>query len=80
MAQRVGLSIREITDIFSALPPHPTPDDWGVVCRTLVSEAELRVADLRAQLDVLGGGGKLCELDTSTAPTGQRPVPPAPAC
>ncbi|MCM0619039.1 MerR family transcriptional regulator [Nocardioides bruguierae] len=61
LAQRVGLTVREIGDLFGTLPPDPDPEDWRAVAETLVSDAEQRVADLRRCLDQLESGGKLCE-------------------
>ncbi|WP_324650747.1 MerR family transcriptional regulator [Georgenia sp. H159] len=62
LAQRVGLTVREIAELFSELPPEPGPEDWQHVADRLVAEAEHRVARLRSQLDALGSDGKLCEL------------------
>lgn len=62
VAQRVGLTVREIADILVALPGDPRPQDWDIVCRTLIVEAEERIAGLRATLDALGGDGRLCEI------------------
>jgi MerR family redox-sensitive transcriptional activator SoxR len=62
LAQRVGLTVREIAEMFAGLPADPQPEDWGRIAHQLVTEAEQRVADLKAQLDALGSGGRLCEL------------------
>lgn len=62
LAQRVGLSVREIAELFAALPPDPGPEDWAVIGERLVTEAEARVEDLKAQLAALESGGKLCDI------------------
>lgn len=62
LAQRVGLTVREIAELFSPLPAEPEPEDWSRVADRLISQAEQRVTDLRAQLDALGSGDKLCEI------------------
>ncbi len=62
LAQRVGLTVREIAELFSALPADPGPEDWGRVAERIVTEAEQRVADLKARLELLGSGARLCEL------------------
>ncbi|WP_309631958.1 MerR family transcriptional regulator [Nocardioides zeae] len=62
VAQRVGLTIREIVEVLERLPADPAPADWGLVCERLVREAEERVAALQAQLDALGGDTRLCDL------------------
>ncbi|WP_433131183.1 MerR family transcriptional regulator [Micromonospora sp. CA-240977] len=53
LAQRVGLTVREIADVFQALPEKPSAQDWARVSDSLVAEAEARVADLRRDLDAL---------------------------
>ncbi|MEU1586912.1 MerR family DNA-binding protein [Micromonospora sp. NPDC005710] len=53
LAQRVGLTVREIADIFQALPEKPSAQDWARVSDSLVASAEARVADLRRDLDAL---------------------------
>lgn len=68
VAQRVGLTIREIAEIFDRLPANPAPADWGIVCHTLIREAEERMAALHAQLNALGGNTRLCELDDDNSP------------
>jgi MerR family redox-sensitive transcriptional activator SoxR len=65
VAQRVGLTVREIAEIFDDLPADPAPQDWGRVAETLIAEAEARTAALRSQLDEMRSGGRLCEIDTS---------------
>ncbi|MBM9462336.1 MerR family transcriptional regulator [Aeromicrobium sp. YIM 150415] len=62
LAQRVGLTVREIAGLFAGLPPAPEPEDWGRVAEQIVTQAEQRVADLKAQLDALGSDDKLCEI------------------
>ncbi|MPY79602.1 MAG: MerR family transcriptional regulator [Actinophytocola sp.] len=62
LAQRVGLSVREIAELFDDLPADPGPDEWGAIAGRLVIEAEERVAQLKARLAELGSGAKLCEI------------------
>ncbi len=62
LAQRVGLSVREIAEIFADLPPEPGPEDWGRIAAALIKEAETRTAELRARLDDMRTGVKLCEI------------------
>jgi len=62
LAQRVGLSVREIAELFAGLPADPGPDDWERVAGRLVAEAEWRITNLKTQLDSLGSDGKLCDL------------------
>ncbi|SIR80894.1 MerR family transcriptional regulator [Williamsia sterculiae] len=61
LAQRVGLTVREITELFDDLPTHPAPDDWGRITDALVAEAERRVAALRSYLAEMGSDGLLCQ-------------------
>jgi len=65
LAQRVGLTVREIAELFFGLPADPEAEDWGRIAAQLVTEAEQRVTDLKAQLDSLGSGAKLCDIDAA---------------
>ncbi|MGC5033435.1 MerR family transcriptional regulator [Micromonospora sp. DT229] len=62
LAQRVGLSVREIAELFTDLPPDPQPEDWQRVAGQLVTEVEQRVRHLKAQLAAMESGAKLCEI------------------
>jgi len=62
VAQRVGLTVREIADIFADLPADPQPSDWGQVAKTLIAEAESRTATLKSHLAAIGSGARLCDL------------------
>lgn len=62
LAQRVGLTVRDIAELFADLPAAPVAEDWGRVADELVTQAQQRVADLTAQLDSLGSDDKLCEI------------------
>ena len=62
LAQRVGLTVREIADLFTDLSAQPEAEDWGRVAEQIVTQAEQRVADLKAQLNALGSDDKLCEI------------------
>lgn len=62
LAQRVGLTVREIADVFADLPPTPGPDDWGRVASVLIEQAEARTAELRARLADIRSGTRLCEI------------------
>lgn len=63
VAQRVGLTVREIAQVFADLPDDPQPTDWDHIARTLVAEAESRTAALRTYLDEMCSGTRLCEID-----------------
>jgi MerR family transcriptional regulator, redox-sensitive transcriptional activator SoxR len=55
-AQRVGLSIEEIREALSALPPRqaPTPEDWERLAAHLRQVASQRINELFTILDELG--------------------------
>jgi MerR family redox-sensitive transcriptional activator SoxR len=62
VAQRVGLTVREIADVFADLPETPECADWGRIAATLIAEAEARTAALKAHLAEISSGARLCEL------------------
>lgn len=62
LAQRVGLTVREIAEIFAGLPPQPQPADWGRIAERLIAEAEARTAALKSHLAGMRSGARLCEL------------------
>ncbi|WP_392426038.1 MerR family DNA-binding transcriptional regulator [Barrientosiimonas humi] len=67
LAQRVGLTVREIAETFDTLPPEPQPEDWSRIAGQLVTEAEQRVEALKRATAAMSGGGHLCELDEALA-------------
>lgn len=73
IAQRVGMTVREIAGALADLPAEPAPDDWGRVATVLVDRAEARAAELRARLADLRSGTKLCEVVGRIDHTGRRP-------
>ncbi|MEG3635666.1 MerR family transcriptional regulator [Micromonospora palythoicola] len=62
LAQRAGLSVREIAALFADLSADPTPDEWAGVAHRLVTEVEERLRDLKAQLAAMESGTRLCEI------------------
>src|SRR5689334_4588021 len=60
LAQRVGLTVREIAELFADLPPSVGAQEWGRMATALVSESERRLADLRTSLAEMQTGGPLC--------------------
>ena len=72
LAQRVGLTVREIAEVFADLPSEPDPEDWGRIADTLIKEAETRTTELRARLGDLRSGTKLCEIVDSVNATSSR--------
>jgi MerR family redox-sensitive transcriptional activator SoxR len=58
-AQQVGLSITEISEALSALPPRqvPTPEDWERLATQLRSAVAKRIDELFVSLDKLTPDG-----------------------
>lgn len=73
LAQRIGLTVREIAEVFADLPADPRPADWGRIADSLITEAETRTANLRAQLSTMGSGAKLCEITDQVDEQGHTP-------
>lgn len=69
LAQRVGLTVREIAEALDTLPPDPQPADWQRIASRLVTEAERRVDALRRATAAMSSGGHLCELEDALAAT-----------
>lgn len=65
LAQRVGLTVRDVADTFAALPPDPGPHDWARIGEELIGAAEARTAQLRAGLNEMRSGARLCEIVAS---------------
>jgi MerR family redox-sensitive transcriptional activator SoxR len=63
VAQRVGLTVREIAEIFDAMPAGAMGRDWDAVERRLVERAQQRIEELRATLADIVSGAPLCELE-----------------
>lgn len=70
LAQRVGLTVREIAALYAQLPARPEPTDWARVAQELTDSAQRRVDELRSHLDELGSGAKLCEIGAELVPDG----------
>ena len=65
VAQRVGLTVREIAEVFADLPADPDPASWRRVAGVLVDEAERRVRDLKERLAEMESGARLCDIAES---------------
>lgn len=62
LAQRVGLTVREIVARMAEMPQDPSGSDWEDFSDSLVAEARSRIADLEATLAELGAGQRMCDL------------------
>lgn len=62
MAQRVGLSIAEIGELFAELPAEPELADWQRLTVRLMTEADQRIQQLQRVLTDIASSEKLCEL------------------
>ena len=63
VAQRVGLTVREIGEIFDQMPPDAMGEEWEEVAHALVARAERRIDQLRATLADIASGAPLCDLE-----------------
>jgi MerR family redox-sensitive transcriptional activator SoxR len=63
VAQRVGLTVREIAEIFDQMPGGAMGADWEAVERRLVERAQQRIAQLRRTLADIASGAPLCEME-----------------
>lgn len=53
LAQRLGLTVREIAELFADMPAEPTCADWSRVADHIVAEAQTRMSDLTSHLQLL---------------------------
>lgn len=67
LAQRVGLTVKEIAQTFDALPPQPQPEEWSRIADHIVTEAEQRVEALKRAIAAMSTGGHLCDIDEALA-------------
>jgi len=63
VAQRVGLTVREIGEIFDQMPADAMGEEWEEVAHALVARAEHRIDQLRATLADIASGAPLCDLE-----------------
>ena len=63
VAQRVGLTVREIGEIFDQMPADAMGEEWEGVAQALVARAERRIDQLRATLADIASGAPLCDLE-----------------
>ncbi|MDQ4055385.1 MAG: MerR family DNA-binding transcriptional regulator [Actinomycetota bacterium] len=63
VAQRVGLTVREIGEIFDQMPSDAMGEEWEGVAHALVARAERRIDQLRATLADIASGAPLCDLE-----------------
>ena len=63
LAQRVGLTVREIVERMARMPQEPSGSDWAEFSESLVAEARSRIASLEATLAELGSGERMCEIE-----------------
>lgn len=53
LAQQVGLTVREIAELFADMPAEPECEDWSRVADHLVTEAQTRMTNLTSHLELL---------------------------
>ena len=63
VAQRVGLTVREIAEIFDEMPDGAMGSDWDAVEQRLVARAESASSSSAATLADIASGAPLCELE-----------------
>lgn len=67
VAQRVGMSVVEISELLSDLPAEPSPADWAVMGTRLRAAAQERIDQLNQALDDLTGPVPLCSVSSDVA-------------
>lgn len=67
VAQRVGMSVVEISELLTGLPQEPSPTDWAVVGTRLRAAAQERIDELNHALDDMTGPVQLCEVSSAVS-------------
>lgn len=62
MAREVGVTLREVAEMFEGIEGEPTPDEWSRVTSALIAAGESRMAQLRQRLGELRSDQKVCTL------------------
>ncbi|TCP57540.1 MerR family redox-sensitive transcriptional activator SoxR [Tamaricihabitans halophyticus] len=68
LAQRVGLTVREIAELFADMPAAPRCADWSRVADHLVAEAQARMTDLTSHVGLLTSDATFEEIGTRLGP------------
>ncbi|MGP9490131.1 MerR family transcriptional regulator [Glutamicibacter sp. 287] len=68
VAQRVGLSVSEISELLNDLPSEPSSSDWSVVGAKLQAAGQERIDQLNQALAELTGPVQLCDVFTPPQP------------
>jgi MerR family redox-sensitive transcriptional activator SoxR len=63
VAQRIGLTVREIADVLDELPENSGPEEWALVGQRLVEEGRARIRRLERAVDDIASSEMLCTVD-----------------
>jgi len=63
VAQRVGMTVREIAEVLGTLPEDCGPDDWDRIGRRLVAEGEARIRRLERVVKEISVNEELCSIN-----------------
>ena len=68
VAQRVGLTVREIAEVLEALPENSGPEEWAWVGERLIEEGRARIRRLQQAVADIASGETLCAVDPRIDP------------
>ena len=68
VAQRVGLTVREIADVLDDLPRNSGETEWHRVGELLAAEGRARIRRLERAVDDIASGEELCRLEPRIEP------------
>ena len=63
VAQRVGLTVREIVEVLDELPDDAGPDEWGGIGERLIEEGRARIRRLERAVTDIASSEMLCGVD-----------------
>ena len=63
VAQRVGLTVREIAEVLDGLPEESGAEEWAWVGERLVEEGRARIRRLERAVSDIASGEELCRVE-----------------
>jgi len=63
VAQRVGLTVREIAEVLDELPEQSGPEEWGKIGQRLIEEGKVRIRRLERAVTDIASSETVCTVE-----------------